>query len=267
MQFWQKTAKNKLYCGHTNKKYSILPIFHLIMCASMFAGISSVFSQFMPLELANVVIVIFFIMLCFGVKGASIINVAVSICLVLIVFLVVCEGGLVLLFPSDNSVFQSVLFAISYASMNIASSLPMIEYVCKRNSKKMTMLIAIVFGLVMFLLLFLMAGLSTSEADMPILSIIKTPWLSASYTVLIVFAMLSTLISCGVGAKKLFCSLSNFSASFFVSMLAMCVSFLGFKFIISYLYPALGFLVVLDFIIKMLRAQKHKNDEKFVIEQ
>ena len=136
MQFWQKTAKNKLYCGHTNKKYSILPIFHLIMCASMFAGISSVFSQFMPLELANVVIVIFFIMLCFGVKGASIINVAVSICLVLIVFLVVCEGGLVLLFPSDNSVFQSVLFAISYASMNIASSLPMIEYVCKRNSKK-----------------------------------------------------------------------------------------------------------------------------------
>jgi uncharacterized membrane protein YkvI len=162
---------------------------------------------------------------------------------------------------------QSLLYLIFYCILNTTSGSVVIMALGEKLSKRQKTRVALIASLVLSVLLFganliLLLNPSSFSADMPLLALFSGN-LKIVMNGIVLLGALTSLFSLIFSSSKLLRGLCvDESLVFFISViLPLIVSLLGFKLIVSYIYPAasvLGFLILCELYFR-------KNSQKFKI--
>jgi uncharacterized membrane protein YkvI len=154
-----------------------------------------------------------------------------------------------------GNLFGSVAFAVMYVFMNILQIKPVLIEMNLKFSKKQCNVLAFIFSLTLSLVLlvfccFLKSNAELSNFEMPFLEYFSrkgTP-LKLIFSVGLIFALISSLIGSLIGVKRGLSKKINSKmlASLLSVLLAYCLSFFGFKFFVSVIYPIIG---IINFVI------------------
>lgn len=244
-----------------NKKnrYNFLPFCQLAVAGSMFAGVVQVISGIIKINSYLVcfcVLILLIISLIIGIKFANIFNVLVTISTIIILPFVYQNVDINYNIVPVESLFLMPILAVLYAIMNSVACMKIIENIDKKYAK----LVSILCTIITIILLIIMLMLSSNNAnEMPILGALKREKIRAVYTIIFMFAMVSSMFSASSGTKQIFSKMNNNIACSLCSAMAICsISFLGFGKIISYLYPLIGVVMILQIFLNKV----HKNVEK-----
>ena len=253
-------SKNHSILSKNTKNQQILSICQIFISGTMFAGLSSVF-QLLGAHCVWSNFFIFLILtlsLYLGISFASKLNIIVGLLCLFLIPISVFSGfselsiGYLDLAFCDHAI--GVVFAALYTFMNVVCGMPVITYLMSTTSKKIMTTIIIITGvLICILQLFIMFAIfTTKQENMPMLNVVAG-WVKPVYLVLLIFAMLSTLVSSSMGAKNVcgakFYTGCNLLWSITVSSMIMLTSFIGFAGIIKIAYPVVGLVLFLTTIL------------------
>lgn len=252
--YGSKNAKDAIKWPYNNIKINLLPVCQIVLTASMMAGASQIFASMGLNKMLASFIVFLFVCMCLivGIKSANFFNVATTACALFSFMFLIYDGEINWLSAMPAS-FSAFAMAIFYASMNIATSTAVVERVASNSTKKQIKIIAVAVFVVLILISYLLAMvLPKSNQSMPLLSVIKNKTFSKIYLAIVIMAMVSTMLSSGFGAKKMFAGLGNFFGSIMCALVCYLVSFCGFDFIVNYLYPVVGVIVIVQGILNII---------------
>ena len=241
----------------------------LLVSSAMFAGLFSLIKNLFNHNYYLVGICVCFIVFLILYFGIS--------CLQKFDMLVICFVGFiffhfiyVLIFNSSNfslnnlmidgkclvkNLALSAVFSCIYVFMNVVQIQPIVkEFAGKFNSKHKWLFpflfsLSLTFLLLVFVM-FMFNFFNLKNQEMPFLSYFKTQSrvMYFTYIVGLIFALLSSLLSCLVGVKIWVGRLikSNFFATGISILLSMFISLIGFSNFVSIVYPIIG---IINFII------------------
>ncbi len=173
----------------------------------------------------------------------------------------VCTNSVTVLSTNSfnpNSFFKAIIFGILYLSFNSLTIIPMIcnlgEYI---DSKKTIFYSSSLSAFILFVLgIFLLYPMTLSsdiinKATLPILTLINNKCISYIYTLVLLIAIFSTLLSSILSFTKTietkFC-LKNKRYKLLVILFAIMLSNLGFGVFVSTLYPLFGILGIIQIV-------------------
>lgn len=256
-----------------DKKQQILSICQIFISGTMFAGLSSILQSFGILSVwANIIILLILsIVLYLGISFASKLNVVVGLfCTIIVPASIFISGVQLNIAGVNNSLLSGLsgfIFAVLYTFMNIVCGMPVIMHIASRVSKKTFLAITIIVGAILLFLqvLIMCVVFPLNQENMPMLTAISGPAKSI-YLLLLVFAIASSLVSSGMGAKN-FCGQGhyisyNFVWSIIVACIIMLTSFIGFTNIIKITYPIVGLVLFLTTILPVIVSKvklRHKK--------
>lgn len=255
VKVWQKNAKTTEIISKNNAKTSILPICLIFVSATMMAGLCDIVSTFGVAKWVCVFVVgmIIYICLIVGVKFASVINVLTSFMLIVILPFIVYDTkdivGVVIEFDTSlHTVFVAVLYAVFYATMNLATSKSIVEHAEKNMSRKQVKGLALIVSIAVVGLIAIISNISVKaiDSDMPLLELVGEGLIGKFFVVLLVFAMVSTLLSSCVGAMSTFKFFGKAPSSLITTCVITLVSFVGFGSLVKYVYPLIGAAILLN---------------------
>ena len=251
-----KTAKNAVFCPETQQKHRILYFCQLLITGTMVAGACEILVAFGVSAFWVHIIVLCFVFICnlLGIKSANFFNCLVTMLAIVCFSFVAYDGSWQPLVWSDQS-FMPLVMVMFYFIMNIASSEPIVKSVCREKSRKQIFWIGFVVCLLLAGIMYLLVGL-VGDGSMPLISSIKKASFQKVYSVVVMLAMVSTMLSSSVGAKRLF-GFGNFYASFFVAILSAIISFVGFRNMVLYVYPLIGLLLGINYITRKINQFLH----------
>ena len=242
-----KNAKNEIFGFENHQKNYILYFCQLLITGTMVAGVCTLLTDFGVTRLWATPIILLFVFVCnlVGIRSANFVNVIVT-CFACVSFLFVAYDGNWQPLGEPKTLVMPLLMVGFYLIMNMASSEAVVKSACVGKKKLQIWMIGLLVGLMLMIMLYTLVGLAT-HGDMPLISIIKNTWFKKVYSVIVLMAMVSTMLSSAFGAKRLF-NLNNLCSSFFVAIIACIVSFVGFKNLIFYVYPFIGTLLAIKYI-------------------
>ena len=169
--------------------------------------------------------------------------------------------------------FVAVFYSIFYCAMNLATSSTIIEDSAQKFDKSGVKVLGFAVSATIVCLIAVISKMAakTFSQDMPLLSLVGDGAVKIVFVVLLVFAMLSTLLSSCVGAKKMFCKTNNLVASCLLSCLIALVSFVGFAGLVKYVYPLIGAAIIVEFVFRVfidiynMRKKEKLSQNWFVI--
>ncbi len=248
--FFLKNAEKILRIIEKSKVIKTLTFFvSLIFCASMFAGLKNLFSQFPDFWSIFSTTFVLFICIFFtlkGIKGIEGINVFLMpfTMFAFLTVLVFCSG------ENESFNFQigwaaGILFCPLYVALNSCMSGLVLCKLSKNLNKKQVVLTCLFASFLIFFFLtfanfvLLKNGLSFFD-EMPFLFLSKSNIVMFLFEFIVVFSgCLTTLLSLCFNL----CSMMNFAfkntkiSAVFACLLPFALSSLGFSQIVSFLYP------------------------------
>ncbi len=253
--------------GLDNSKF-VMPVCQIIIAATMVAGANSVLKDFgLPQILAAIIIfAVLFVFLVLGIKFARGVNIAVSVASLIFIFCLVASKNITIL-NAFGGVYQAnfangiigIALACLYAIMNIISSYTIIDAATKQQyniGKKIAAISGLMLG-GLVLTVFVIINSCGASGDMPLLNLFTNCWVKKIYCVLLIVAMISTMLSCGLGGKKLVDSkLGKISASFVTVWLIEIISLIGFANLVNYGYPLIGTIMIINVVVKRVKKRK-----------
>lgn len=254
-----KSAKIAVFVGEKQQNNVVLHFCQLLITAAMMSGTIALLVRFgLPKIWAGPMVFLFvFVCQLIGIKSANFFNVIVS-ALALVSFVFVFYDGTWAPLKANDNVFAPTILMIFYVAMNIVCSETIVAKVCANKTKKQILLISLVILCLLISVMYALVGL-VYAGDMPLIDVIKNKTFAKIYSVIVLLAMLSTMLSSGEGAKQML-KLNNFFASFFVSILSWLVSFVGFENIITYIYPVIGIAMLVSIIFGTIFKIKNKKN-------
>jgi len=250
IQFFLTKASRSLEKIENSKLLNLFVIFNsMVFCASMFAGIQSLFYDFNKVVFS--ILIAFVLLVCLvillkGVKGIEKTNL-VLMPIAAIIFLLV----LLVCLSKNSSISASVspwagiLYTPLYVAMNTSLSGIVISKAGEGMTKKQTRL-ASLFS-VLIVVLFLMLGNFVLQhnqemflSDMPFLSLVKeNSFVYVLAFIVVLVSCFTTLISmCFTLKNSLYKLIKNQTLSNMVAVfIPFFISSLGFSPIVSFLYP------------------------------
>ncbi len=271
---------NKSLSKNTNLRKirikNIFMFFNVLMIASaMFSGLKYViFKLFFCNQtlIFLVCILIVFVCLVFGVSWLTKINGALILFLIFVVtsmifgmknfqkFLVETDYNCVNDFFkfSFRNITLSLIFAGIYVFMNIVEIEPVVNEFNFNFSKKRAIVFSCLYSLALCLLLgvfclFFEKFHYFAKCSMPMLSFFQMQGEGKTlvFSLGLVLCLLTTLISCLMGTKKSLMNknLTNLTASFVATILAIAVGIIPFSFFVNVIYPIIG---VINFVIYVI---------------
>lgn len=203
-------------------------------------------------------ILIVFLCVCFDFKGLEKFNLIVF---GLFVFVLVCVAGEFEFFKisvqaNNFNCFQNItissFLALLYVFMNVGTIQPVIDSFNFDYTKKYSFKIAFLFSLfltivISFYVLFLFQiGEGVVGEQMPLLSVFQNMgrFEEILFIIGMFFALISTLISCLIGAKRDFekVGFSKITAVLGAMLSSLILSQINFSTFVSYIYPVVGFI-------------------------
>lgn len=268
---------DKNFSKNTNlRKFCIknyLVFFNVLMIASaMFSGLKYViFQLFFSNQILIFLFCVFFVFAClfFGVRCLTKVNGVLILFLIFVVLSMVLgmkncshfviENGCKSFGDSINFSFKnitlSLLFAGIYVFMNIVEIEPVVGEFNINFSKKLAVVFAGLYSFVLVFLLgifclFLNKFQFLTNQSMPMLTFFESLGKGKTlvFSIGLVLCLLTTLISCLIGIKKSFMNkkVTNLSASFLATILAMIIGTMPFSFFVNVIYPIIG---IVNFVI------------------
>ena len=254
----------------------IIFLISLVFCASMFAGMKSLFYYFQPW--LSFVLVAGLIVLCFvvtlkGLKALEKVN-AILMPATSIIFLTVLIYGIFVssdIFIQTNS-WAGFLYSPLYVALNSSMSGLVIAKFSGTLNKKQTFLTCLFSTLLLtaFLLFgnfVLQRNTESFISEMPFLYIVRdNAFMFVLAYIVILVGCFTTLISLTMTIKSSFqkCFKSEMVASFFAVFVPFLISALGFSDIVTFLYPlcsVLGILLLIYFVFDVIF---NKNVDKII---
>ena len=149
-----------------------------------------------------------------------------------------------------------------YVSINSIASSSVIAHAVKGGSLRQKLVISVVLCIVLVVLLaivFIILFCYDIGGSMPIIYLIENSVIKTVYLIIFVIAMLSTLFSTSCGVRLLFYRMDNtYLESTCVCCLICSVSFISLEKIITFGYPAIGILLLIQIIINYHKKEKCK---------
>lgn len=252
----------------------------LLISGAMFSGLKNLLLNLFFNNYFLLLILCFFmcfLVTLFGVKGLEKIDifVLVFVCFIIVVFVLDKSFDLKTIFSAseceefvlNNSnnyggfelgIF-SLFFAGLYVFMNILQFQPLIQESGILFKKRIALWFSLSFSIILsiillVLILFLNKNLSLAVNSMPFLSyfIEKGKVYGKVFAFGLIICLVSTLITCLIGVKKGivdFLKSSNFVATAMALTLAVLISVIPFKVYVSIVYPILGAINFVFFVI------------------
>lgn len=237
------TELNKLAFG---KYYEIsnimLMVLFLVTNAAMLAGCDNILKNYLeitfPIASLILTLITFFIINGGVERIKKISNIVMPVLIVAIIVNACCNFGTTTIY--SGSVTTDVIFPIIFCCENFMTIIPVLI-----NSKSKVRPLSLLSGFVVSIaILFSALAICGVEADMPMLSVAKNlgNWFFVIYLFGVIFALFTTLqisahscleISTKGKRNKIFISIMILLAS-------QMIAYLGFNFIVKYLYSALG---------------------------
>lgn len=254
------------------KYINIIIIFiSMVFCASMFAGLKSLFSisnNWLYSVLCGALLIFTTVVTLKGVRGLEKVNiylmpVAGVIFLAVLLFASFQTGNLEV---ETNSLIGG-LYCPLYVALNLSTASIIISRAGEELTKKQTFFSSLFSAVLLFLFLILgnfvlRKNAESFYSDMPFLAICKENQLFYYLCYIVILAgCLTTLLSLCV---TLFSSIKEMAKSKFVSVtlsvfLPFIISEIGFSYIVAHLYPlasVIGLFLLLFFILLLKQADK-----------
>lgn len=240
-----------------------------LISSAMFSGLKNLIKNLFFDNYFLTIILCFlfcFFLVLIGVKGLEKIDVlvVVFVILILIYFSFDKSFNFITIFKFENNLVSksiflslgSLLFAALYVFMNILQFQPIVEQCEVVFSNKSASIFSLIFSVILSLFLviftvFLLNNPWLTDDSMPFLKFFTKEggFALKLFSFGLLMCLLTTLITCLIGVKKMVLSrfnLSNFSATSICVSACLVVSILPFNFFVSVIYPFLG---VLNFIV------------------
>ena len=253
----------------------ILLISQVVICSAMFAGFSSALSSLglnshlQPiLKIALLVMSYFYILR--RPTGVYVVNLILSLFMILSVFVLFAISFRVDRISAENlKVFEFPLLYMPmlFVGMNVFTVEPLLcEVGYSLNTKKEKILassfIAIFVGLslslVCALLVYFGGDVLTRDMPMQILASRSSSVFGIIYSILLIFSIVTTLISTAYGASILIKhKVSRNMGVLLPIMFAFLFSFMGFAKIIDFVYPILGLVCIIFIFTKSFTKSLH----------
>lgn len=271
---------NKCLFPKTKIVNLIFVIFYLVLSASMLAGADVLMRDVLGLNLPIVSILLsIFVYLAIqkGVDGIKRLFSKFVPIMLLIIFLNLFVNAFYLTKSFSNfacffeikklnfpNIFSSIFYPILFFGSNFVLAINSI-ILCRKNRRKISASVLVVFGM------FLMLGVATimiSKTDfaMPFLAVANNLsgvffWI---YFVSLIFSIFASLTLSTFNEFQL-CNFNSNYSLVFILIVNLLASFLGFKFIIKYLYMFTGFLGIIYLIIVLIKIIKinSKNNHNY----
>ncbi len=262
----KKMSKKYAKMQNITKKLNFLPFCQVFISGAMVSGIVKVLSGYgIPIFISYLIIfAILLSCLIVGISSANIVNIVVSVSLVVLLpFIIFNLNNFSFNFNLSfnfSSLIPCVLFACFYVAMNTAASMPIISHAVsgKISSIKFSIITSVILTVLTLTVFAIIAGAGINSA-MPMLSAINNLPLKIIYSVLFVTAMISTMLSSSMGAKKVFLKTeNNFLISLCTTFAIFSVSFVGFDKLINYVYPIIGVLLIVQLVVNKFRENRLK---------
>lgn len=262
-------VSNNLIRGEIWLKETVNFFSELIIASAMISGIKEVVfnlstnAKYFVLFLAIIVI---FIILFKGIKMFSFYNYFVVLFVLFVLLVLLTNFGakaddFKLNFTIIDSC-KSCIYAGLYVFMNISALKPILRNERGVFSQKQSLILSMIFSFFMcfFILvfsLFLIKNEKLLLTSMPL----KTFFLSygKSYEIIffagMIFAMVSTCISCSLGVKEKFIKKSsdNLFSSLCSLILILIFGFIPFRVFVIFFYPLIGFFNLLIFVFEIFK--------------
>ncbi len=169
---------------------------------------------------------------------------------------------------------SAVGFGLMYVGMNVLTVMPIAAiFAGDLKSAKQRRAVAVIFGAVVFVLLFVI-GLclmmyGDGRSSMPLLKLaqMNAGWLGVCFKIIIAFGLLTTLVASGVVIKNRIKTKfkNDLTSTLLAFIVALVISLVGFVKIIDVVYPIIGVLgigyIVGEFV-EFLAIKKRKIDVK-----
>lgn len=251
------------------KKVNFLPICQVVISGAMFAGCVESINKVIYVNQVIVCVVLFillFVSLVLGIQFAKGINIIVSLIFVIILPFVLTNIKCLPIELDCNIDWDilpiCILYSLMYVSINSIASSSVIADAVKGGSLRQKLIISVVLCIVLVVLLaivFNMLFCYDIGGSMPIIDLIENSVIKTVYLIIFVIAMLSTLFSTSCGARRLFYRMDNtYLESTCVCCLICSVSFIGLEKIITFGYPTIGTLLLIQIIINYHKKKSAK---------
>lgn len=251
---------------NTLKKYKVLRLLvllvSLVFCASMFAGITNLFSYFgnFQIVLVSLLLLACVLVTARGFSSLEKINLfLMPACAVLFFVVLLC-------LPKSNTNFEilnswvGLLYAPLYVALNTCMSAVVISKINlkKKQANLVSLLSCFLIAIFLFFGNFVLQNNGDAFfSEMPFLALAQTnPLTFCLEFVVILVGCFTTLISLCFNIKNFF---SGRFATLFAVFLPFAISSLGFSQIVSFLYPlcsVLGVFLLLFFILDCIFSPK-----------
>lgn len=226
---------------------------NVILSASMMAGIVDISCE--AGEMASLIIIITLISCLFvfkkGIRALDNFNMAL-VPLMIVVFVIIFLPKISLNFHfAKGGIISSLWFSILYTVLNIANMTLLLSSLGAKLRKKQKTQVAFWATLALGILLLLVVAVllqnqSVIGQDMPLLSLVNS-WQNVVMSGLIFLGSVTSLFSFVYASSSSLRGLNkNEMINFFLSiLLPLIISFLGFGFIVTYIYPLASVLGIL----------------------
>ncbi len=248
----------------------------LFISGAMFSGLKNLLLNLYFDNYFILLIITFFasfFVTLFGVKGLEKIDVLVLVFVGFIMTCFMCDESFVLktIFGTKATngsagfvdifgmMLLSIFFACLYVFMNIVQFQPLVEGSGISFTKKRAKIFSLIFAtqltaILVIFVLFLNANIKLSQSSMPFLTFFmgKGRIFSKIFAFGLLSCLVSTLVTCLIGVKNnliTFFKKSNFIATVLAVCFAMIISIIPFKLYVSIIYPILG---AINFVIFVL---------------
>lgn len=261
----KKYAKNTILVKNQIKQF-LLWFNCLLVSSAMFSGLNVLlkkifFNNYIWVLLLSLVIIIFVVWI--GVRGLKNLDYFVFLFMVFLTLFFIKNIFFNNVNEFDFSVdvfdfkncFGSIFFATLYVFMNIIQIHPILTEMDVKFSKKRAVVMSVLFSIFLTAILlsfclFLRANNSLFSSEMPYLDYFDSApaIVKVIFNVGLLFALVSSLIGSLFGVKRGVVRKfdSNIFASICSVVVAFALSFFGFKFYVSIVYPLIG---IINFVI------------------
>lgn len=259
-----------IFCGlfaffaagkHSENKFIIyffdilIFISEFVLFTTMISGLFSITNIFLSSDfLVYAILCVSYIIIVSGINGLSLANKILTPLLIIAVFILtiwkISFSNSSSILITDTSIFKKLSYPFLYFGLNIFTTFPLCKTFGKDMSKKemlLTSLIVAILLTISILLIYFAIILAPSEiffVEMPLamLACSISSFFGIFYLIIIVVAITTTLLSCGVVLSLYGKNITknNYGFCLSIMVLSLLLSRLGFSTIISIFYPIIG---------------------------
>lgn len=272
-------CKNDMKINETSKTDAFFNVFmfilQLFISSAMFAGFNTLLSGLFKNRVLIFIIMLFILIASYFVvlfknKVIHLLNSLLTFLLVMMIFILVSCLFFKGKFEIADGEFHGISFVmpILYAGMNISTVIPLIiEEGCFLKTKKEQIYVSLFIGIVLFVALFLIC-LTTllfggkylgSDMIMTDMAFGVSFVFGVVYKLLVFTSIFTTLTTTIRGAVSCLPQINFKLMSFITLLISFAFCFIGFSYIIDYVYPVLGFICVIYLIFFTIKNAKIKQ--------